>query len=257
MPPSPMPLFFCLYSLRIATCLVARTLSGAHAAISAAQASALTAQVVQVSERGSVAVEEVGSTMKSIQDASRRIGEITQVIDGIAFQTNILALNAAVEAARAGEQGRGFAVVASEVRALAQRSLTAAKEIKLLIENSAQAVELGTQKTEAARQTMAEAVSGVRRVNTLVDEISNATREQLTGISQINAAVAQMDTITQQNAALVEEIAASAQALEGLARSTTETVQVFKIDDQRAQVVNAVELRRNARPAGLRQLAAA
>ena len=118
-------------------------------------------------------------------------------------------------------------------------------------------VEVGTQKTEAAQQTITEAVTGVRRVNTLVDEISNATREQLMGISQINAAVAQMDTMTQQNAALVEEIAASAQALEGLARSTTDTVQVFKIDDQRAQVVHAVDLRRNARTSAVRQLAVA
>lgn len=214
---------------------------------SANQASSLTSEVVQVSERGSLAVDEVGATMKSIHESSRKIGEITQVIDSIAFQTNILALNAAVEAARAGEQGRGFAVVASEVRALAQRTLTAAKEIKLLIENSASEVALGATKTDAARTTMLQAVEGVRRVNTLVEEISNATREQLSGITQINSAIAQLDTITQQNAALVEEIAASAQSLEGLARSTTETVQVFKIDDNTVSTANAVELRRAAK----------
>ena len=187
--------------------------------------------------------------MRAIQESSRRISEITQVIDSIAFQTNILALNAAVEAARAGEQGRGFAVVASEVRTLAQRTSTAAKEVKTLIEDSASKVEAGHTKSEAARKTMGEAVEGVRRVNVLVDEISNAAKEQLTGISQINAAVAQLDTITQQNAALVEEIAASAQSLEGLAQNTTETVAVFRIDNggSGATTTDAVGLRRQMR----------
>jgi len=224
---------------------------------SAAQASQLSAEVLRVSERGSVAVGEVDATMKSIREASQRIGEITQVIDSIAFQTNILALNAAVEAARAGEQGRGFAVVAGEVRSLAQRTLSAAKEIKTLIENSASEVALGAQKTEAARQTIAQTVDGVRRVNALVDEITHASQEQLSGISQINAAISQMDTITQQNAALVEEIAASAQSLEGLARSTAETVQVFKLDAGRAPAAAAVELRREAKRVGLMQVQAA
>ncbi len=224
---------------------------------SAAQASQLSAEVLRVSERGSVAVGEVDATMKSIREASQRIGEITQVIDSIAFQTNILALNAAVEAARAGEQGRGFAVVAGEVRSLAQRTLSAAKEIKTLIENSASEVALGAQKTEAARQTIAQTVDGVRRVNALVDEITHASQEQLSGISQINAAISQMDTITQQNAALVEEIAASAQSLEGLARSTAETVQVFKLDAGRAPAAAAVELRREAKRVGQMQAQAA
>lgn len=226
---------------------------------SAAKASELSSEVLRVSERGSAAVGEVDATMRSIREASLRIGEITQVIDSIAFQTNILALNAAVEAARAGEQGRGFAVVAGEVRALAQRTLSAAKEIKTLIENSAAQVALGAQKTEAARQTIAQTVDGVRRVNSLVDEITHASQEQLSGISQINAAISQMDTITQQNAALVEEIAASAQSLEGLARSTAETVQVFKLDAGRAPATAAaaVELRREAKRLGLVQAQAA
>ncbi len=213
---------------------------------SAAEASRLSTEVLKVSEQGGQAVGEVDAAMKSIQTASVRIGEITQVIDGIAFQTNILALNAAVEAARAGEQGRGFAVVAGEVRTLAQRTLAAAKEIKTLIDDSATQVAQGSQKTAAARQTIAQAVEGVRQVNTLVDEIARATHEQLSGISQINSAVAQLDTITQQNAALVEEIAASAQSLEGLAKSTAEGVQVFRLDGSRP-VANAVELRRAAR----------
>lgn len=218
-----------------------------QSAESADQVKALSTEVVSTAEQGRVAVDQVGETMNAINTASKRIGEITQVIDGIAFQTNILALNAAVEAARAGEQGRGFAVVAGEVRSLAQRSLTAAREIKVLIDDSARAVEMGRQKTEAARQTMAEAVHGVRQVNTLIDEISSAAREQLSGISQINAAVAQMDTITQQNAALVEQIAASAHALEDQAQNTTETVKVFRIDGARAPEANAVNLRRQAR----------
>ena len=219
-----------------------------QSAESARQASELSAQARDIAERGSEAVNEVGNNMRAIQESSRRISEITQVIDSIAFQTNILALNAAVEAARAGEQGRGFAVVASEVRTLAQRTSTAAKEVKTLIEDSTSKVDAGQAKSEAARKTMDEAVEGVRRVNLLVDEISNAAKEQLTGISQINAAVAQLDTITQQNAALVEEIAASAQSLEGLAQNTTETVAVFRIDNGTGSPSpDAVGLRRQMR----------
>lgn len=215
---------------------------------SAAQASAMSAEVVKVSERGSAAVDEVSQTMQSIKEASGRISEITQVIDGIAFQTNILALNAAVEAARAGEQGRGFAVVASEVRSLAQRTSTAAKEIKRLIDESAQRVETGRQKTDAARQTIAESLSGVQRVSHIVNEISDSAREQLDGIAQINSAVGQLDAITQQNASLVEEMASAAKSLETLARATTETVQVFRVDNTGSPANDAVALRRTHKP---------
>ena len=216
-----------------------------QSAESAQQASRLSGETQGIAERGNQAVDEVGSTMRAIQASSRRISEITQVIDSIAFQTNILALNAAVEAARAGEQGRGFAVVASEVRALAQRSASAAKEIKQLIEDSARTVDAGHDKAEVARKTMAEVLESVGRVNALVDEISHAAGEQLSGISQVNAAVAQLDTITQQNAALVEQIAASAHSLEGLAHATTETVQVFRLDARAGQAMpDAVALRR-------------
>jgi len=215
-----------------------------QSADSAQQASRLSAETQVIADRGRVAVDEVGSTMRVIQESSQRISEITQVIDSIAFQTNILALNAAVEAARAGEQGRGFAVVAAEVRALAQRSAGAAKEIKQLIDDSVSKVETGHEKTEVARKTMGEVVDSVRRVNALVDEISHAAREQLSGISQVNDAVMQLDTITQQNAALVEQIAASARSLEGVAHNTTETVQVFRIDSGASSITDAVALRR-------------
>jgi aerotaxis receptor len=221
-----------------------------NAAESAIQASSLSASVLNITERSNEAVRDVGATMRSIQEASSRIGEITQVIDSIAFQTNILALNAAVEAARAGEQGRGFSVVASEVRTLAQRTSVAAKEIKSLIEESADRVQAGHQQTEKAQEAMQQAVDGVRHVNQLVDAISTTAREQLGGISQINAAIAQLDTITQQNAALVEQIASSAQSLEGLARSTTESVQVFRVDGASPSAPNAVALRRAAKAQG-------
>jgi len=196
----------------------------------ARQVGELAAQTRQISERGGAAVEEVATTMQAIQDSARRIGEITEVIDSIAFQTNILALNAAVEAARAGEQGRGFAVVAGEVRMLAQRSATAAREIRQLIEDSGDKVAAGQARTEAARQTIGEAVGSVREVHALIEGIGRAAAEQLDGISQVNAAVAQLDGITQQNAALVEQVAASAQSLEGLARNTAEAVQVFRLE---------------------------
>lgn len=222
---------------------------------SAQQAASLSSKVRVIAEEGSQAVDELGNTMREIQSSSGRISEITQVIESIAFQTNILALNAAVEAARAGDQGRGFAVVASEVRSLAQRTTVAAKEIKLLIDDSAAKVEQGHKKTIAAQETMLQAVDGVRNVTVLVGEISTAANEQLSGISQINAAVSQLDMITQQNAALVEEMAASAQSLEGTATAVTETVQVFRIDSHSpaAYSADAVSLRRSVKQGRLKQ----
>jgi aerotaxis receptor len=224
-----------------------------QSAESALQASQLAAEATSVTQRGSEAVQHVTETMHVISESSRRIGEIIQVIEGIAFQTNILALNAAVEAARAGEQGRGFAVVASEVRSLAQRSSVAAREIKQLIGDAAEKVEAGNRLTAAARDTMASAVSTVQRVSSVVDQISHGAREQLDGISQVNEAVSQIDSITQQNAALVEQIAAAAAQLQAKADTVAETVQIFHIDMQRsaegrpAPVPDAVALRRAAR----------
>ena len=201
-----------------------------QSADSAQQATQLASEATDVTQRSSDAVQDVTRTMGEISQSSHRIAEIIQVIDGIAFQTNILALNAAVEAARAGEQGRGFAVVASEVRALAQRTSTAAREVKSLIEDSTAKVEVGSRLTANARTTMDEALRTVQQVSTLIGEISYGAREQLTGISQINEAVTQLDTITQQNAALVEQMAASAVSLEGQAHTVAETVKVFRID---------------------------
>ncbi|WP_421886398.1 methyl-accepting chemotaxis protein [Methylibium sp.] len=218
-----------------------------QSADSAEQATRLAAQATAVTQRSSDAVQDVTRTMGEISASSQRIGEIIQVIDGIAFQTNILALNAAVEAARAGEQGRGFSVVASEVRALAQRTSTAAREVKQLIEDSASKVGAGNRLTDAARSTMDDALRTVQQVGHLIGEISHGAREQLTGISQINEAVTQLDTITQQNAALVEQMAASAVSLSQQSGTLAETVKVFRIDGGTPAAPDAVVLRRSMR----------
>ncbi|WP_312238927.1 methyl-accepting chemotaxis protein [Stenotrophomonas sp.] len=194
----------------------------------ARQASALAQGAQDVAGRGSQVVGRVVTTMEAIQVASRRIGDITGVIDGIAFQTNILALNAAVEAARAGDQGRGFAVVASEVRTLAHRSADAAKEIKGLIEDSVLQVADGARLVQDAGRTMAELVGSVAGVSGIMAEISSASQEQASGIDQVNQTVAQMDDATQQNAALVEEASAAARLLEEQAAELTEAVAVFR-----------------------------
>jgi len=216
---------------------------------SARKAAELAEDASAVTLRGSDAMGEVTRTMQVISTSSHRISEIIGVIDGIAFQTNILALNAAVEAARAGEQGRGFAVVASEVRALSQRTTGAAREIKQLIQESAETVDEGNRITEAAQKTMEGALNSVRQVSTVIGEISGGAQEQLLGISQINEAVTQMDSITQQNAALVEEMAASAIQLQGQAASVADSVQIFKLDDGNRGMPDAVALRREARQA--------
>jgi len=184
----------------------------------AKQASALANTASEIAGKGGDVVDRVVSTMGDINESANNIRDIVGVIEGIAFQTNILALNAAVEAARAGEQGRGFAVVAAEVRNLAQRSGTAAKEIKTLIGTSVSRVENGSALAEEAGRTMHEVVKAVRRVTDIIGEISAASMEQSTGIAAINRAVVQMDAGTQQNAALVEEAAAAAQSLDDQAK---------------------------------------
>ncbi|MFZ2989610.1 methyl-accepting chemotaxis protein [Ideonella sp.] len=196
---------------------------------SARQADALARGASDVAARGGAAVSQVVDTMKRINDSSRKIADITGVIDGIAFQTNILALNAAVEAARAGEQGRGFAVVASEVRSLAQRSADAAREIKSLIAASVERVEQGSVQVNQAGETMAEVVSSIQRVTQIVNEISSASSEQSAGVRQVGDAVSQMDHGTQQNAALVEQSAAAAESLKNQAQALVQAVSVFKL----------------------------
>ncbi|WP_368351644.1 MULTISPECIES: methyl-accepting chemotaxis protein [Comamonadaceae] len=183
-----------------------------------------------VATRGGEVVSQVVETMKGISESSRKIADIINVIDGIAFQTNILALNAAVEAARAGEQGRGFAVVAGEVRSLAVRSAEAAKEIKDLINTSVARVEMGEQLADRAGSTMGEVVGSIRRVTEIMGEISAASGEQSAGVNQVGEAVIQMDQVTQQNAALVEEIAAAAASLRAQAQDLVQAVGIFKLE---------------------------
>jgi len=196
---------------------------------SARQANELAIASNEVASRGGQMVKQVVQTMTGIQSSSQKIADIIGVIDSIAFQTNILALNAAVEAARAGEQGRGFAVVATEVRNLAQRSATAAKEIKALIAESVDKVETGAQLVNEAGSTMDEVVSSFQQVARLVMDITNASREQASGIEQVTQAVSQMDEVTQQNAALVEEAAAAAESLEEQAHGLVQAVGMFKL----------------------------
>ncbi len=196
----------------------------------ARQANQLAQAASGVAEQGGAVVAQVVDTMKGISESSRRIADIINVIDGIAFQTNILALNAAVEAARAGEQGRGFAVVAGEVRNLAQRSASAAKEIKELITASVERVESGAQLADRAGSTMTEVVGSIRRVTDIMGEISAASSEQSAGVSQVGEAVTEMDQTTQQNAALVEEMAAAAASLRSQAQDLVQAVGVFRLD---------------------------
>jgi len=210
-------------SMEELTGTVQTSASNAHAA------NTLASGATEVAVRGGQVVGEVVTTMEQIQASSQRIAEIIGVIDGIAFQTNILALNAAVEAARAGDQGRGFAVVASEVRALAQRSAQAAREIKGLIGASVERVATGTRLVGEAGQTMEEIVSQVRRVSSLIGEIAAAAHEQSAGIGQVNQAVAQLDHMTQQNAALVEQSAAASESLKEQARNLAQAVAAFRL----------------------------
>jgi methyl-accepting chemotaxis protein len=213
----------------------------------ARQANQLASSASSVAIEGGEVVSEVVSTMKGINESSRRIADIISVIDGIAFQTNILALNAAVEAARAGEQGRGFAVVASEVRNLAQRSADAAKEIKTLITASVTRVEQGTALVDRAGSTMTEVVASIRRVTDIMGEISAASIEQSQGVSQVGEAVTQMDQTTQQNAALVEESAAAAESLNAQAQQLVDAVAVFKVASaSNAPVVRATAVKTSA-----------
>lgn len=200
-----------------------------HNTDSARQATTLSSEANNIAIKGGAAVQAVVDTMSGISSQSQKIAEITNVIDGIAFQTNILALNAAVEAARAGEQGRGFAVVASEVRSLAQRSAQAAKEINVLIGENVTKVEQGAVQVQNAGETMRDVVGQIGRVSSLIREIANATGEQSDGLRQVSQAVSLLDEATQQNAALVEEAGAAAESLNQQARQLTTLVSTFKV----------------------------
>jgi aerotaxis receptor len=201
---------------------------------SAVQANRLVQSASEIAGKGGAVVEKVGVTMDEISTSAKRIVDIISLIDGIAFQTNILALNAAVEAARAGEQGKGFAVVAGEVRSLAQRSASAAKEIKTLIDDSVEKVGVGNRLVSDAMATMNGIVESVKSVHDIMDEITLASREQSEGIEQVNLAITHMDDVTQQNAALVEEAAMAAASLEEQTIHLTQSIAVFKTSNDQA-----------------------
>ena len=222
----------------------------------ARQATTLAGNASEVADKGNSVVERMLVTMGDITASSAKIADITTLIEGIAFQTNILALNAAVEAARAGEQGRGFAVVAGEVRSLAQRSSSAAKEIKDLIQSSVATIHNGSSQAEEVGRTMAEVQQAIKRVADINAEISAASDEQSRGIEQVNQAVGQMDEVTQQNAALVEEASAAAQSLEQQAAQQKRAIAVFKVTESKSAPLpvapRAVAKPAKARPAPLR-----
>lgn len=207
---------------------------------SAKRANQLALSASDIAVKGGAVVSDAVVTMSAINESARKIEDIIAVIDSIAFQTNILALNAAVEAARAGEQGRGFGVVAGEVRSLAQRSASAAKEIKALINDSVSKTYEGTKQVENAGKTMEEVVSSVQQVANIISEIATASVEQSTGIDQVNTAMTLMDEATQQNASLVEEATAAAQSLLEQANALADAVSVFKLDEQHLSYANNV-----------------
>lgn len=228
----------------------------------ARQATTLAGTASNVADKGNAMVERMLLTMGDITASSTKIADITSLIEGIAFQTNILALNAAVEAARAGEQGRGFAVVAGEVRSLAQRSSSAAKEIKDLIQSSVETIHNGSSQAEEVGRTMAEVQQAIKRVADINAEISSASEEQSRGIEQVNQAVGQMDEVTQQNAALVEEASAAAQSLEQQAAQQKRAVSVFKVTENKSEpaartVASATKAHAPQRPAPKRAPVAA
>jgi methyl-accepting chemotaxis protein len=217
-----------------ASAMAALTSTVNQTAASAGRAQQFASSAAAVAQRGSLTVGQVVATMNEIHGSSQRIGDITGVIDGIAFQTNILALNAAVEAARAGEHGRGFAVVASEVRALSQRSAAAAREIKALIGTSVEWVGTGTRLVSEAGSTMGDLVGSVQQLSQLVGEISQASSAQSQGLRQVNGAVNELDQMTQQNAALVEQSTAAAESLREQAAALLQAVSVFTSSQRQA-----------------------
>ncbi len=200
----------------------------------------------EITQHGNEAVQSVAITMTEISDSSKKINDIIQLIEGVAFQTNILALNAAVEAARAGDHGRGFAVVAAEVRALSHRTTVAAKEVKQLIGESAARVSTGDAQTQVALNRMGSALLAVGQVGSVLEQISTASSEQRLGISQINFAITQMDSLTQQNAAMVEELAATARALQSQTDEVSNSMRLFRLKPGEKTVaqIDAVDLRR-------------